>query len=231
MINFHCNQSDFNSLHFTIISFFNDYQRCKMVHLPYFMAFSLCLILYNINYYNIMKTKLIIAIALFMAICTVNAQTLGDFKPKENRGALGPRKFPSKDVYIANFSVNYQVFNYRKVSSKGGGGLMGGVIGKTQAELAVGLDIPATTIQQITNDAYAKFVNDLKAKGFNVLPGDAVKNIDYYKAYERHQGLFLMMMKIFSKPFKPVQMVIYSKKHPRKNCTQPSLKPWKVAQR
>lgn len=137
-----------------------------------------------------MNTRLIIASALLFGLSTAtHAQTLGDFKPKEDRGALGPRKFPSKDIYIANFSVNYQVFNYRKVSSKGGQGLMGGVIGKTQAELAVGLDIPATTIQQVTNDAYAKFVNELKAKGFNVLPGDAAKNIDYYKAYERHQGL------------------------------------------
>lgn len=127
--------------------------------------------------------------ALFTGFATVNAQSLGDFSPKEDRGAYGPRKFPSKDVYIANFSVNYQVYNYRKTSTKGGSGLMGGVIGKTQVELTVGLDIPVSTIQQITDDAYTQFVSELQAKGFNVLPGDAVENIDYYKDYERHQGL------------------------------------------
>jgi len=136
-----------------------------------------------------MKARLIITTVFLMGLTTVNAQSLGDFSPKEDRGAMGPRKFPSKDIYIANFSVHYQVFNYRKTSTKGGRGMMGGVIGKTQAELAVGLDIPVATIQQITDDAYGQFVSDLKAKGFNVLNGDAAKNIDYYKDYQRYQGL------------------------------------------
>ncbi len=136
--------------------------------------------------------KKIVFTLLFLVGITpiVFSQTLGDFKPgKSGPSSLSKPTLGNKNVYIANFSVHYQVYNYRKTSTKGGSGFVRGVIGKTQAELAVGLDIPISTIQQITDNGYTQFVNELKAKGFNVLSGDAAKNIDFYKDYERHQGL------------------------------------------
>lgn len=137
-----------------------------------------------------MRTKFIIAIAFFAGLSTlVNAQTLGDFSPKEERGAYGPRKFPSKDVYIADFAVHYQVYSDRSTTNKGNQMLVKGVMGKAKATLTVGLDIPEATLQQITDEAYAKFVADLKAQGFNVLPADAAGNTDYYKGYTRYDNL------------------------------------------
>ena len=56
-----------------------------------------------------MKAKLIITMVLFMELTTVNAQSLGNFSPKEDRGSMGPRKFIYKDIYIANFSVTFQL--------------------------------------------------------------------------------------------------------------------------
>lgn len=136
-----------------------------------------------------MKTRLFIAAACIFGLSTAtHAQTLGDFKPKEDRGALGPRKFPSKDVYIANFSVNFQLYNLKTAATKGGFA-NNMLTGKTKASLAVGLDIPSATLQQITDDAYQAFVADLKAKGFNVLNGDAAANTGYYEGYERLEAM------------------------------------------
>jgi hypothetical protein len=135
-----------------------------------------------------MKTKLVITMAFFMVLATVNAQSLGDFKPKENRGAYGPRKFTSKDIYIANFSVNFQLYNLKTATTKGG--FAGRVLsGSTKASLAVGLDVPAATLQQITDEAYQQFVADLKAKGFNVLNGDAAAKTKYYEGYQRFENM------------------------------------------
>lgn len=131
-----------------------------------------------------MNTRFIILLSLLMCMGGLNAQTLGDFNPKEDRGGYGPRKFPSKDVFIANFSVNFEVFNWRTAATKGG--IVGNTLmGDTKASLAVGLDIPEATLQQITDEAYAQFVAELKAQGFNVLNADAAANTGYYSEYQR----------------------------------------------
>src|SRR5690606_14039100 len=137
----------------------------------------------------IMKTKLTIALAFFVCLSTiVNAQSLGDFNPKENRGPIGLRKFTSKDVYIANFSVNFQLYNLKTASTSGG--FSGrSLTGGSKASLAVGLDIPAETLQQITDEAYQQFVQDLKANGFNVLNGDAAAKTKYYEDYQRFDNM------------------------------------------
>lgn len=123
-------------------------------------------------------------LSLLMGLSFANAQSLGDFNPKEHRGSFGPREFPSKDIYIANFSVNFQLYNLRTTSTKGG--FSGSMFsGKTKASLAVGLDIPASTLQQITDEAYQAFVSELKAKGFNVLNAEAAANTKYYEGYQR----------------------------------------------
>lgn len=58
-----------------------------------------------------MKTKLIILMLLFSNIALLNAQTLGEFKPgKSGPKTLESRKFDSKEVFIADFAVHFQVY-------------------------------------------------------------------------------------------------------------------------
>lgn len=132
-----------------------------------------------------MKARLIIIMAFLMGLTTVNAQNLGDFKP----GKAGPKslerpKFDNKNVYIADFAVHYQVYSEKSASTIGGSGLYGKVMGATKASLAVGLDISQETLQNITDKAYADFVADLKAQGFNVMNAEEAKNTDFYKEYK-----------------------------------------------
>lgn len=137
-----------------------------------------------------MKVRLIITIAFLMGLSTVNAQTLGDFKP----GKAGPKslekpKFDNKNVYIADFAVHYQVYSEKSASKKGGSGIYGKVMGAAKASLAVGLDISQETIQKVTNEAYAEFIADLKANGFNIMKEDEAKNTDFYKGYKYSTNL------------------------------------------
>ena len=137
-----------------------------------------------------MKTKLLSAILALGILSTTTAQTLGDFKPgRSGPSSLSKPKFDSKNIYIADFAVNYQVYSEESASFKGGSGVFGKVMGKAKASLAVGLDIPTETLQKITDDAYAKFVSDLKAKGFNVMKGDAAKGTAFYKDYQYSENL------------------------------------------
>lgn len=137
-----------------------------------------------------MKTQLLLSMAVLMGISTVNAQTLGDFKPgKAGPVSLEKPKFDNKNVYIADFAVHYQVYSEKSASKKGGSGIFGAVMGAAKASLAVGLDIPEATLQHITNDAYAQFVADLKAKGFNVMKADEAKNTEFYKDYQYSANL------------------------------------------
>lgn len=137
-----------------------------------------------------MKARLIITMALFMGLSTVSAQSLGDFKP----GKAGPKslerpKFDNKNVYIADFAVHYQVYSEKSASKKGGSGIYGKVMGGAKASLAVGLDISQETLQKITDEAYADFVADLKAQGFNVMNAEEAKNTDFYKGYKYSTNL------------------------------------------
>lgn len=140
-----------------------------------------------------MKTRLITTMVLLMGLSTVSAQSLGDFKP----GKAGPKslerpKFDNKNVYIADFAVHYQVYSEKSASKKGGSGIFGKVMGAAKASLAVGLDISQETLQNITDKAYADFVADLKAQGFNVMNAEEAKNTEYYKGYKYSTNLSII---------------------------------------
>ncbi len=70
-------------------------------------------------------------------------------------------------VVIGNFTVGFAT--YKTESAKAGGGLLGnGMGGKSTAESTlVGID--DATMQKITDQAYAGFLADLKAKGYTVV--------------------------------------------------------------
>ena len=100
----------------------------------------------------------------------INAQTLGDFKPvKAGPTSLNKPTFDNKKIYIADFTIHYQVYNEESASKKGGSGIFGKVMGAAKASLAVGLDIPESTLQNITNEVYSNFISDVQNKGFEVI--------------------------------------------------------------
>ena len=73
----------------------------------------------------------------------------------------------ANDVVIGGFTVGF--LTQKSDSAKAGGGLLGnGMGGKSTAHSTLN-GIDKATLQAITDDVYAKFVADLKAKGYNVV--------------------------------------------------------------
>jgi hypothetical protein len=124
-----------------------------------------------------MKVQLILTIAIFIGLTNIKPGKAGPV-------SLEKPKFESKNVYIADFAVHYQVYSEKSASKKGGSGIFGTVMGAAKASLAVGLDISEATLQHITNDAYAQFTADLKANGFNLMKADEAKNTEFYEGYQ-----------------------------------------------
>ena len=139
-----------------------------------------------------MKNSIYIFVIL-LGILT-NAQTLGDFKPgKAGPKSLSKPTFDNKKMYIADFTIHYQVYNEESASKKGGSGIFGKVMGAAKASLAVGLDIPESVFQNITNEVYSNFVSDLKDKGFEVIAGNTAKNTKFFEGYNCSENIAMQV--------------------------------------
>ncbi len=135
-----------------------------------------------------MKTKLTLAL-LFIAMAS-HAQILGEFDPKANFSqALGKMK-GEKNIYIANFNVNFQVYNEKEDFKQGGRAFGGGAYkGDAKASLSVGLTgVSEKDVQEATDMLYQDFLDQLKAKGLNVINVDDAGKTDTYSDYVKLQG-------------------------------------------
>lgn len=128
--------------------------------------------------------KLSINSIVLALLCNFSvAQSLGELKAKDD--LYGKRNLSSKEIYVANFSVNYQIYNVseKKTASEFTGNKLSG---NTKAKLSVGLgNISAQDLQQLTDQAYTDFVNSFKEKGFSFINADVAGQTNFYKDYER----------------------------------------------
>lgn len=132
--------------------------------------------------------KNLLTVGLLVAAGNLTGQTLGEFKPKEDKYGINKAK-NAKSIYISNFSVSYQIYNEKEKFKQGGYQLGGGYKGDAKAEVSVGLaGLSATDVQQITDKLYQEFVDKIKAKGLNIINADEASKIDTYADYIRMQG-------------------------------------------
>ena len=139
-----------------------------------------------------MKTKfklLWLGIFLF-TFSTFQAQELGEFKPNDDTFGLGKLKSKKKRIYISNFSINYQLYNEKEKTKKGGALFRDkGVKGDATAELIVGLgNLSENDFQTITNDLYKDFIKQLKDKGFEIISVDVAGKTDAYNGWTKASG-------------------------------------------
>lgn len=143
-----------------------------------------------------MKTKFkFLGLLLFVFSFTIlQAQELGEFKPKDDTFGLGKLKSKPKKIYISNFSINYQLFNEKEKTKKGGALFRDkGVRGDATAELIVGLgDLSENDFQKITDSLYADFVAQVKAKGFEIISPDVAAKTETYEGWTKASGPFVM---------------------------------------
>lgn len=123
---------------------------------------------------------------MVLACCLLgvsNAQVMSS-KDIDSFNSYGQKKFHKapKRVYIASFKVFYQVYisdehkhnKHDKMPSH-----------EFEATLA-GVDVP--DFQNITDELYRYFIDTLTQGGYQIIPFDSVKNLNYFKGWEEHKG-------------------------------------------
>ncbi len=116
------------------------------------------------------------------------AQTLGEFKPKDQAYGINKAK-NAKRIYIAGFDVNFQVYNEKEDFKQGGHQLGGGMKGDASASLSVGLDgLDEKTVLDITDKLYKEYTDKIKASGLTIITADEAAKIESYEGYERVKG-------------------------------------------
>jgi len=135
-----------------------------------------------------MKHFLTLAI-LFFLYGNSNAQTLGEFKPKDQSYGLGKLKNSNKKIYIANFSVNFQIYNEKEKFKQGGRQLGGTMKGDAKSEISVGLEgLDEKTVQDITDKLYQDYIGKLKAKGMIIVSADEAAKTESFEDYIKVSG-------------------------------------------
>lgn len=133
-----------------------------------------------------MKILLTLALAVFCASISYT-QTIGEFKPKDD--AFGLNKVKTKKVYIASFTVNYQIYNSKDEFKQGGRMLGGGRSGDSKASLSVGLEnLTEQGLQAVTDKLFQDFISQLKGAGLEIISADEAGKAPTYEGFTKMTG-------------------------------------------
>lgn len=134
-----------------------------------------------------MKQQFFILLLFLFASCAM-AQTLGEFKPKDQSYGINKAKDASR-IYIAGFDVNYQVYNEKEAYKQGGSTLGGGMKGDALAAVSIGLDgLDEKTVQEITDKLYDEYIAKIKAKGLTIITPEEVAKTESYEGFTIVKG-------------------------------------------
>lgn len=109
---------------------------------------------------------------------------------KFNRGNQGAKS--PKRIYIKSFKMLFEVFEEATASTGGSKSTRGNettFVSATKTRMGVqikGVDVP--DFQKIVDDAYAKFVQDLTAQGFEIISADEAGKTEFLANYTRKTG-------------------------------------------
>lgn len=133
--------------------------------------------------------KLLLSCMLLLA-CSLSlfSQSIGDFKPKDQ--SYGVKKIKNKKLYVASFTVNYQVFNEKEDFKQGGRMFGGGAYkGDASASLTVGLQgLTEAGIQGVTDRLYQDFLAMLKNGGVEIISSEEAGKTDTYNGFVKIAG-------------------------------------------
>lgn len=137
-----------------------------------------------------MKTKFLfstLAVVLF-SFTTFQAQSLGEFKPKDdgykaNKVSEGPKK-----IFISSFTINFEIYK-EAVDEKKAGGFGRTIKNAAKAKAAVGLStLDKAAIQAKADQLYSEFLADFKNKGYEIISSEEAGQTEAYKGWEKAVG-------------------------------------------
>src|SRR5690606_21435561 len=140
--------------------------------------------------------RICLSLALLAFAGGLAAQTLSEFKPKDQSYGLNKAK-NAKRIYIASFDVNYQIYNEKQDYKQGGYQLGGGMKGDALTEVSVGLEgLDEATDQGITDKLYKDYLAQIEAKGLTIISPDEAARKGSYEGYTRMSGGTITMAEI-----------------------------------
>ena len=132
--------------------------------------------------------KVILAILFIGTFVSIQAQRLGEFKPKDGGYKSSKIGEGSKKIYIANFTINFEMYK-EAVDKKAAGGFGRTVTSAAKAKAAIGLSsLDKDAIQAKADKLYLEFVSDLKNKGYEILTADQAGKTETYKGWKNAAG-------------------------------------------
>ena len=135
-----------------------------------------------------MKKQFLLLILSIAVATSAGAQTLGEFKPKDQSYGLNKAKNATR-IYIAGFDVNFQIYNEKEDFKQGGHQLGGGMKGDASASLSIGLEgLDEKTVVEITDKLYKEYIDKITAKGLTIITPEEASKIESYEGYERIKG-------------------------------------------
>ncbi|WP_179020558.1 hypothetical protein [Winogradskyella forsetii] len=132
--------------------------------------------------------KILLSLVVVLCAAQVQSQTLGEFKTKVDNFGTKPKKKSSKKIYINSFNVMVEVYR-EDIDYKGKREFRGKGRAEATSQAALGLlGVDGELLQQKTDQLYSEFIEDLKAKGFQIMTSDQVKDVDYYRKSVAFKG-------------------------------------------
>lgn len=135
--------------------------------------------------------KYILTLTCFLTLhFLVSAQSITEKELRITGYGEGKFKKAPKRAYIANFKVYFHVIASATASSQGGRQLGGGSYqGNTKTTMTVAVEgVDVNEFQKITDETYARFVAELKAKGYEIIPTSQAASIPFYAEWEMKNG-------------------------------------------
>ena len=134
------------------------------------------------------KKNLAVVAALVFSTCFVQAQTLGEFKPKDSGYKANSISDGPKKIYISSFTINFEMYK-EAVDTKKAGGFGRSIKNAAKAKAAVGLStLNKEDIQNKADKLYDEFVTDFKSRGYEIISTEIAGNTDVYKGWKKATG-------------------------------------------
>lgn len=132
--------------------------------------------------------KAVFVFLFIAAFVSVQAQSLGEFKLKDEGYKAKNIGDGPKKVYIASFNINFEMYK-EAVDKKNAGGFGRTVTSAAKAKAAIGLSsLDKEAIQAKADKLYQEFVTDLKSKGYEIIAAAEAGKSETYKGWKNAVG-------------------------------------------
>lgn len=136
-----------------------------------------------------MKTNsTLLSIFMIFLVSFIQAQELGDFKPKDDSFKSKKLTEGTKQLYIASFKINFEIYK-EAVDKKKAGGFGRTAKNAAKAKAAVGLStLDREALQTQADKLFAEFIEKMKEEGYEIISVDEAGKTDTYNGWKKMTG-------------------------------------------